>query len=210
MPAPLTPTEIAALIGRRDSAFKSIIREVGPPPAPRSAPVNLRYAALVRCVTYQLLATRAASSIHGRVQELCEGAVSVDTILAAGPQRLRAAGLSQVKARAMIELAESVQQGRIRITDHGRMSEDNILREVTTVHGIGPWTVQMYLMNTLARRDVWPIGDFGVRNGWTIAHGLSEMIDQPTLRAAGARFDGVRSAVAWYCWQAAREGRPTK
>jgi DNA-3-methyladenine glycosylase II len=60
----------------------------------------------------------------------------------------------------------------------------------------------MYLMNTLARGDVWPVGDFGVRSGWSILHGDDEIITEQRLRLAGAPFIGLRSAVAWYCWEA--------
>jgi DNA-3-methyladenine glycosylase II len=82
------------------------------------------------------------------------------------------------------------------------MSDLEILREVTTVRGIGPWTGQMYLMNTLARTDVWPVGDFGVRSGWSLLHGDEEIITENELRVAGEKFKGVRTAVAWYCWEA--------
>ena len=102
----------------------------------------------------------------------------------------------------MVDLAEHARDGRVNLTAHGRMSDAAIIAEVTAVHGIGPWTTQMYLMHTLGRRDVWPVGDFGVRYGWSLLHGLDEMITQKELDVCGERFVGVRSDVAWYCWQA--------
>jgi len=71
---------------------------------------------------------------------------------------------------------------------------------VTAVHGIGPWTAEMYLMFSLGRPDVWPVLDLGVRRGWSLLHGLDEMVSPQELRVAGERFAGVRSGVAWYCW----------
>jgi DNA-3-methyladenine glycosylase II len=62
-------------------------------------------------------------------------------------------------------------------------------------------------MHTLARHDVWPAGDLGVRHGWTLIHGLEEMISEGDLRAEGDAFTGVRSDVAWYCWQAVHLSR---
>jgi DNA-3-methyladenine glycosylase II len=65
----------------------------------------------------------------------------------------------------------------------------------------------MYLMHTMGRRDVWPVGDYGVRNGWSIIHQLDETISERDLAVVGERFAGVRSEVAWYCWQAVHFAR---
>ena len=193
--------QVAQLIARRDPAFRELVRSVGPPPSPRPAPVSDRFASLVRSISFQLLATAAATTIHRRVIDVCDGEPSVPTLLSMDVARLRSAGLSRVKAEAMIELANHVHDGRIRLERHGYMNDHDVIREVTAVRGIGPWTAQMYLMFTLARRDVWPASDFGVRNGWSQLHGLDEMIDERALRDAGAPFEGFRSAVAFYCWR---------
>jgi 3-methyladenine DNA glycosylase/8-oxoguanine DNA glycosylase len=194
--------EISADIVQRDRAFRAVVGAIGPVPARRRAPVAERFPSLIRSITYQLLATSAANTIHARVIDACGGAVSVESVLEAGPEVLRGAGLSRTKAAAMLDLASHAGDGRINLAAHGRMSDDAIITEVTAVHGVGPWTTQMYLMHTLGRRDVWPVGDFGVRHGWSLVHGLEEMISEKELRAGGERFAGVRSDVAWYCWQA--------
>lgn len=194
--------DIASFIARRDRAFRPIIREVGPPPTRRRVAVQQRFSDLAESITYQLLATKAATTIHSRVRALCGGEVSVANVLALNVAQLRDVGLSRTKAEAMIELAESVRDGRVRVDRHGRMSDEEVIRDVTVVRGIGPWTAQMYLMHTLARPDVWPSGDFGVRHGWSVTHELDEMVSEAQLREAGAMFEGVRSAVAWYCWRA--------
>ena len=195
-------SEISADIVQRDRAFRAVVGAIGPVPARRRAPVPERFPSLIRSITYQLLATAAANTIHARVIDACGGAVSVESVLQAGPEVLRDAGLSRTKAAAMLDLATHTRDGRINLAAHGRMSDEAIITEVTAVHGVGPWTTQMYLMHTLGRRDVWPVGDFGVRYGWSLVHGLEEMISAKELRADGERFAGVRSDVAWYCWQA--------
>lgn len=194
--------DIAADIARRDPAFSSLVAEVGPPPARRAAPVDERFAALIRSITFQLLATSAADTIHRRVVDACGGVVDAATVLRAGVEPLRGAGLSRTKAAAMLDLATRVSAGEIRLELHGRRSDADVINDVTRVHGVGPWTAQMYLMFTLGRRDVWPIGDFGVRHGWSLLHDLPEMISEKALLAEGSLFEGVRSDVAWYCWQA--------
>lgn len=201
---PLTPVEIASVIARRDRAFRNFIRDVGPPPPRRSAPVAQRFPTLARAITGQLLATKAAATIHQRVIDLCAGDVSAETIQRAGHANLRSAGLSNGKAAAMVDLAERTLDGRVRLAHHGKMSDHDVVRDVIAVRGIGPWTAQMYLMHTLARHDVWPAGDFGVRNGWSQIHQLDEMVSEAALQAKGDVFEGVRSDVAWYCWQLIR------
>lgn len=193
-----------------DPAFGPLVAQVGLPPARRIAPVDERFPSLIRSITFQLLATSAANTIHQRVIEACGGTVTVESVLAAGPELLRGAGLNRSKSEAMVELATHVSDGRINLAAHGRRSDDDVIDEVSAVKGIGPWTAQMYLMHTLGRHDVWPVGDFGVRHGWSLLHGLDETIDQRELRVEGERFQGERSNVAWYCWQAVHVARSAK
>ena len=203
MPSPATPVDIAAAIAQRDRSFRPVIALVGPPPLRRrAAPVGDRFPALVSSITSQLLATKAADTIHRRVVDVCGGEVTVASVLGAGAEQLKGAGLNRTKAQAMVDLAQDVLEQRVRLDRHGRMSDDEIVRDVASVRGIGPWTAQMYLIFTMGRRDVWPAGDFGVRNGWSALHGLDEIISESQLRLDGDRFEGVRTAVAWYCWRA--------
>jgi DNA-3-methyladenine glycosylase II len=201
VPTPLTTKERAFAIGERDVAFRPLIDIVGEPPARRSAPVTERFAYIARSITYQLLATKAANTIHQRVIDLCEGAVTPDSIAAAGHANLRAVGLSNAKAAAMLDLSARVLDGRLQLARHGRMSDVDVLANVVEVRGVGPWTAQMYLMHTLARHDVWPAGDLGVRAGWTQLHELEKIISEVDLKRHGDAFEGLRSDVAWYCWQ---------
>ena len=209
--SPDTPAEIAAFITRRDRSFRPIVNEVGPPPLrARPAPVTQRYPDLVRSITSQLLATTAADTIHRRVVETCGGVVSAQSILSAGTQNLRDAGLNRVKAQAMVDLAQDVLNERIRLAAHGRMSDEQIVADVASVRGIGPWTAHMYLIFTMGRRDVWPTGDFAVRSGWSLVHHLDEALSERQMKIEGDRFAGVRTAVAWYCWQAVHLHRQAK
>jgi DNA-3-methyladenine glycosylase II len=194
--------DIAADIVQRDRAFHDVVQRAGPAPARRPAPVAQRFSTLIESITYQLLATKAAATIHARVVDACGGEVTTESLLEAGPDVLRAAGLSRTKAAAMMDLATRARDGRLRVERHGRMSDQDIITEVTRAYGVGPWTTQMYLMHTLGRRDVWPVGDFGVRYGWGLVHGRDTMITEKELRGHGELFAGVRSDVAWYCWRA--------
>ena len=102
----------------------------------------------------------------------------------------------------MLDLADRVATGEIRLERIGRLADEDVIAELTPVWGIGRWTAQMFLMFTLGRLDVWPIGDYGVRAGYAKAWGLAAMPAEKEMEALGAPFAGARSLVAWYCWRA--------
>lgn len=184
-----------------DPAFGDVVQATPAPHRRRPTPVAHRFGALVESITYQMLAGRAAAAIHGRLVSLLDGEVSPARVAAAGVDRLRGAGLTRTKAVAMTELAHATLEGRVRPERHGRLSDEEIIAEVTQIPGIGPWTGHMYLLFALARPDVWPTGDYGVRAGWSRIHGLEEPIAPRQLAGAGVAFTGYRSTVAWYCWR---------
>ncbi len=210
MASALSPSDIAKRIVKADPAFKKIIHLAGTPPSRRASKIDRRFPSIASSITSQLLATSAAATIHARVVDVCNGTVSEKSIIKAGAEKLKSAGLNRTKAEAMVELATMSLDGRIQLHRHGRMTDDEIVREVTSVRGIGPWTAQMYLMFTLARTDVWPIGDYAVRVGWSILHDLEKTISEKELKQAGEPFLGVRSAVAWYCRQTVHFSRNEK
>jgi DNA-3-methyladenine glycosylase II len=190
------------LVARRVPALAPVVRASGPPPAFRPAPVAARFADLATSVTHQLLATAVARTIHARVLDACGGELTPESVRASGSGALRAAGLSGAKAQTLLDLADAVTTGELDLAHHGRRRDDEVEREVTAVRGIGPWTAHMYLMFTLGRPDVWPVGDFGVRHGWSLVHGLDETIASRDLAPLGDALRGHRSTLAWYCWRA--------
>jgi DNA-3-methyladenine glycosylase II len=161
-----------------------------------------RYPFLVRSIVFQQLAFQAANAIHGRLIDGCGEAVTPEAIDALSDGELTGFGLSGTKRAAIRDLTAQVDAGDVRLDRHGRQGDAVVIEDLVKVRGIGPWTAQMYLMFCLGRTDVWPTGDFGVRNGWSIIHGLDPMISAKDLETAGAPLAPHRSAVAAYCWSA--------
>jgi DNA-3-methyladenine glycosylase II len=129
--------------------------------------------------------------------------VAPEALLALSDETLRAAGLSSNKARSLRDLATKVLDGTVGLSPRGlsRQSDDEVIASLSTVRGIGPWTAQMFLMFRLRRLDVWPVGDFGVRQGY----GLAWKIPMPSARELeplGEPYRPYRTVVAWYCWRA--------
>ena len=160
------------------------------------------YAALVRSILYQQLAGPAAAAIHGRFLALFDGqGLSPEGVLALGIDRLRTAGLSRSKATAITDLSRRVADGELVLTGLHRHSDEEIVRRLSTVWGIGEWTAHMFLMFQLGRLDVWPTGDYGVRKGYALAYGLPDLPTPRQLAELGEVFRPYRSLAALYCWR---------
>jgi DNA-3-methyladenine glycosylase II len=198
-------TEAVADLAISDPVLAVLIERHGPPPPRRRVPTGRRFDDLARNIVYQQLAGRAAASIHGRVVETLGGQVTAEGILATPESVLRSCGLSGSKTASLIDLADKVASGEVALDRIGRLSDDEVIAHLTVVRGIGPWTAQMFLMSTLSRLDVWPVGDYGVRAGFAKAWSLDEIPQPKVLDDLGEPFRPYRSLVAWYCWRTADE-----
>ena len=155
-------------------------------------------------IVYQQLAGRAAAAIHGRFAALFDGdGPTPEAVLALPVDAIRAAGLSGAKTASIRDLATKVLDGSVKLDRIGRLSDEEIVRELTLVRGIGRWTAEMFLMFQLGRLDVWPVGDYGVRKGYALLFGHDELPTPKALMELGEPFRPYRSVAAWYCWRAA-------
>lgn len=183
-----------------DPAFGPVVERVGGVEIPVSEDPPFVY--LARAIVFQQLAGKAARTIHGRFVEAMRGEVTPGRVLEASEDALRSAGLSRNKTAALRDLATKVRSGDVVLDDLEMRSDEEIIEHLTKVRGIGPWTVQMFLMFRLHRPDVWPAGDYGVRNGFAKIHGMAELPTEKELLPLGDRYRPWRSAAAWYCWRA--------
>ena len=116
--------------------------------------------------------------------------------------RLRSAGLSGSKIASLRDLATKTRAGEVpTLADVRGMPDEEIVERLTTVRGIGRWTVEMLLMFRLGRPDVLPVDDFGVRKGFGIAFGKGEP-SKADVEKRGERWRPYRSVASWYLWRA--------
>jgi DNA-3-methyladenine glycosylase II len=195
--------EGARVLARRDRVLARMLREHGVPELHRRRPRRPHFAELARMICYQQLAGRAAAAIHGRFEALFDGPPTPEAVLALPFETLRSVGLSNAKATSIRDLAEKVEQGLVELDRVARLPDDEVVRELVLVRGIGEWTAHMFLMFQIGRLDVWPVLDFGVRSGFARMYELDAMPTPKQLAAEGDRFKPYRSLVAWYCWRAA-------
>jgi 3-methyladenine DNA glycosylase/8-oxoguanine DNA glycosylase len=194
----LRATEVLA---GQDPVLAGLVERFGLPRLGGRQPAGDRFAVLARSICYQQLAGRAAATIHGRFVTAVGGVVTPALVLATPVEDLRAAGLSGAKTAAIKDLAEKVADGRVALERIGRLSDEDIIEHLVQVRGIGRWTAEMFLLGTLGRLDVWPVGDYGVRVGFASAWNLPDVPPPASLQELGEAFRPYRSVVAWYCWR---------
>lgn len=204
------PRQRAALVSAHDRLdgvdpiLDQLMATHGPARLPSPGRADRRFHDLAESIAYQQLNGTAAATIWGRVLAATAlPIVTPESLLALGPDPLRAAGLSGAKTRSMLDLSERVAAGTISLERIGRLDDEQVVQTLIPVWGIGRWTAEMFLMFTLGRLDVWPAGDYGVRAGYMKAWGLDQQPKESEMPALGERFAGARSLVAWYCWRSA-------
>jgi DNA-3-methyladenine glycosylase II len=190
-------------LAKRDPVLKRMLKLHGVPDMQRARPGRTHFAELARMICYQQLAGRAASVIHGRFAALFDGPPTPAAVLALSMEELRSVGLSGSKAASITDLAEKVDAGLVELDRMNRLPDEQVVRELVLVRGIGEWTAHMFLMFQCGRLDVWPIGDYGVRSGFARMYGLDPMPTPKQLEPLGEPFRPYRSLVACWCWRAA-------
>jgi len=161
------------------------------------------FESLLESVISQQLAVKAADTIHSRVVKLAGGKISPAKVLQISETAMREAGVSGAKFKTIQGLADAAQSKQININKlHEIESDQAIFDQLTSLWGIGPWTVDMFMMFQLGRLDIWPTGDLGVRRGYEKIYKLKEEITPKELEKKGDKFKPYRSIVAWYCWRA--------
>ena len=187
-------------LAKADPVLKTIIERVGPVELPEA---REPFAGLARAIFYQQLAGSAAAAIMRKFLAFYpEGAFpSPEAVLATQDQDLRSAGLSRQKVSYLKDLAAKFQDGTLEDVKLRTLPEDELAAVLMSVKGIGRWTADMFLIFTLHRLDVLPVGDLGIRKGAQLAYGLPEMPAPKALLEMGERWRPYRSVAALYLWR---------
>ena len=201
--------EAVAAVAEIDPVMAKLIAEHEPPRLRDRRTGSSRFEQLAESICYQQLAGKAAEAIWSRTRAIVDGPFTPEAVLEAGYDTLRAAGSSGSKASSILDLATKVAAGEVRLDRIGRLSDEAAIAELVQVRGIGRWTAEMFLIFTLQRLDVWPVGDYGVRVGYARAYALPDLPTAKELEPLGDRFRPYRTIAAWYCWRVAGTKPPT-
>lgn len=215
MKKPMTPCEnlparyieAVSFLQNLDDDWARVIELIGPclhdPKAAREP-----YEALIRAIAYQQLTAKAGDAIISRLKALCPDSAfpTAGDIIAAEFDDLRACGFSGTKIATIKAIAEGSKSGLIPPREVAVvMDDEELIATISTIKGIGRWTVEMLLMYSLERPDVLPVDDFGVREGYRALKLLPEQPKPKILREIGKAWSPHRTVASWYLWRVPRE-----
>jgi DNA-3-methyladenine glycosylase II len=198
-------------LGAIDPRFVPIIAEAGRPPLRRRAH---GYAGLAAIIVSQQLSTASAGAIWGRLTAAFDP-FEPAAILRARPARLGRLGLSGAKIRALKAIARAISKGEINLAKLVDVPADEAHAALTALHGVGPWTADIYLLACLGHADAWPAGDLALQEAAKLAFGLPARPTTKEMAAIGDRWRPWRSIAARVLWsyyrtRKGREGAPVQ
>jgi DNA-3-methyladenine glycosylase II len=188
-------------LAKHDKKLARVIRTSGPC---RLAPHTNYYAELVGSIVGQQLSAIAAGTIWRRVLGLFGGKMPTPKqLIKIDDNKLREVGLSWAKVRYVKDLAQHVLDGRLDLEHVATMPNEQIIEQLTAVKGIGEWSAHMFMIFSLSRLDVLPVGDLGVRKAAMLLYDLRELPDQAMLISISNdnNWHPYESVASWYLWQ---------
>lgn len=182
-----------------DPVLRRLIDRIGPYTLQRDPG---HFYSLLSSIVSQQISVRAAAAVMSRVEALFppDQGVTAARVLELGPEPLRAAGLSGMKTRYVLDLAERIVDGRLDLDRLAVLGDEEVVAELVRVKGIGRWTAEMFLIFSLGRPDVLPVDDLGFRVAVRRQYGYAEIPARVELRALGAPWAPYRTIATWYLW----------
>jgi DNA-3-methyladenine glycosylase II len=198
--------DVESRLARADPALgrviAAVVARIGPQRIPPSHATP--FEALVRAIIYQSVSGKAAASIFGRLREAVSAPLTPSKVAALRPQSLTKAGLSKAKAHSIRHLAEWFISNAKLAKTLPILPDDEIVEALTSISGIGPWTVNVFLIFNLGRLDVLPAADLGIRRGVELTYGLRAAATPKQVLERSRTWQPYRSIASIYLWQAAK------
>lgn len=176
-----------------------------------SKPAREPYEALIRAIAYQQLHAKAGDAILERFFQLYPDQLfpDPDQIIKTPIVTLQKCGFSASKIATINAIAKSYMDGVVPSRESAlNMADEELIKTLTTIRGIGRWTVEMLLIYTLERPDILPIDDYGVREGYRRLKRMTETPTPQQMRNISALWSPHRTVASWYLWRSIRERPP--
>ncbi len=183
-------------LGRKDPVLSRLLEQTGIPAPRRRAP---GFAGLARIVVGQQVSTQSAAAIWSRLESAFDP-LTPRAVAGSSDDVLRAVGLSRPKIRTLRAISEAIASGSLVLEDLDRLTADDAHRVLCAVHGIGPWTADIYLMFCLGHADAWPAGDLALQHAVGAALGMPDRPDARVMAEIGERWRPARGAAALLFW----------
>lgn len=187
--------DIRALV-KRDPRLKPVLATAGMPELRRR---EAGFAGLARIIVGQLVSTASANAIWSRI----EGAftpVSAEAVARATTAKLARLGLSGAKIKSLESIASEIRAGRLDLNSLGDLDADAAHDALTALHGVGPWTADVYLLFCLGYRDAWPAADIALQEGMRVGLNLDARPTAREMVPLAEAWRPMRGAAAHLWW----------
>lgn len=159
------------------------------------------FESLVSIVISQQLGTAAADTIKVRVKEVCKGRLTSLSVLKIKEEKFRAAGLSGAKTKTLKEISKAVEDGSLDLLSLRKIPEAEAAEALMRIWGLGPWSVEMFMMFSLGRADVFSTGDLGLIRSIESIYSLPKNAPRATLVAISEKWSPYRTYASLLLWR---------
>jgi len=183
---------------KSDPVLRAIIERVGPCRMEYGPP---EFSSLAESIVYQQLNGSAAATIFKRFAALAGEPLTPGGVLKLSDEQLRSVGLSKQKSAYMKDLAAKTRDGLLDFSKLHELPDEEVIKHLTQVKGIGVWTAHMFLMFTLKREDVLPTGDYGIQAAMKRHYRKRKMPKPKDMEKIARAWSPYRSVACWYLWR---------
>jgi len=181
-----------------DPVLSAIIEKVGPFRMQYGLP---EFASLAEAIVYQQLHGKAAETIFRRFVALAGDPLTPAGILRLSDNQLRSVGLSKQKSSYLKDLASKTSSGLLNFSELDKLSDEDVIKHLTQVKGIGVWTAHMFLIFSLRRPNVLPTGDYGVQVALKKHYKKRKLPKPKDMEKIARVWEPYRSVACWYMWR---------
>jgi DNA-3-methyladenine glycosylase II len=183
---------------KSDPVLRAIIERVGPCRMEFGEPV---FHSLAEAIVYQQLNGKAAVTIFKRFAALAGEPLTAEGIAKLTAEQMRSVGLSKQKSAYLRDMAERAIRGELSFTHLPEMTDEEVIKHLTQVKGVGVWTAHMFLIFTLKRQNILPTGDFGIRMAMKKHYHKRKLPNPVQMEKIARPWEPYRSIACWYLWR---------
>ena len=159
------------------------------------------FTTLARAIVGQQISVAAAQTVWDRVLTASKKKVNPKNILELTVEELRAAGLSGRKVEYIRDLADHFASGRLHASQWKDMDDESVIKELSSIRGIGRWTAEMFLIFNMVRPNILPLDDVGLIKAISLNYFSGEPVSRHEAREVAANWAPWRTVATWYMWR---------
>jgi DNA-3-methyladenine glycosylase II len=197
------PNQKAINFLMKDTKLSRIIKQVGP--------YNIklrknRYQSLVEAISTQQLTGSAANSIMTKFRSLYKSNFPKPVeVIKTSNKTLRTTGFSRMKILYIKELSKKIEKKELCLRTISKFSDEEVIKKLTQIKGIGRWTAEMFLIFSLGRLDVLPVDDLGLKKGIQFLFSLDKLPKAKQIEEFGEKWRPYRTVATWYLWKSLKK-----